>query len=339
MEYQKTHNYKILKTYTPEEIKAHGNDEFFLDEEVTDKRIKLRRAHILNKIGYQCVHSGCELRDFHFGLGIDKGGGLHLDLYGYDQDDELVMVTIDHKKPKSKGGKDKISNYEPMCKPHNEMKANEHNFNRNFVDLTTIYPDHEIHTNNYLIKKSILTQDEMDVLVKRDHPVTNPYLNYFVVGKEYVSLVKKGEGVMMSNHPSETMTNQDFINQAYGDVIIFGLGLGMIVLPLLKDKDIKSITVIEYDEGVIDAVGNILKTHDPDNKLTIIQGDAFQYHEKINPKVRRFDTIYFDIWIAIDEEVFSEMEHLHDLYRGFLRSNLSYIHSWCYELKGEFIKK
>lgn len=213
-----------------------------------------------------------------------------------------------------------------------------HNFNRSFVDLVTVYPDSEIDTPNYSIKKTIITQDGIDILAKLNSPVVNPYISYFEVGKEHVSLIKKGEGVMMSDHPSETMTNQDFINQAYGDVIIFGLGLGMIILPLLGDKDIKSITVIEYDSGVIDAVGNILKAHDLDDKLTIIQGDAFKYHESIDSETNSFDTIYFDIWIGIDADAIGEMEYLHDLYKDFLKSESSYINSWCYELKGEYIK-
>lgn len=122
--YLKTHNYDIVKTYTPEEIKAHGDKEFFYDKEVTPKKIKLWRAKVLNQIGYQCVEDDCNLKDFHFGLGIDKGGGIHLDLYGYDDEGDLVMITLDHIRPKSKGGSNDISNFAPLCKPHNEMKAN-----------------------------------------------------------------------------------------------------------------------------------------------------------------------------------------------------------------------
>lgn len=338
-EYLKTHNYKILKTYTIKEIKAHGNADSFLDPDVTDKKIKLRRAQILNQIGYQCCEHNCGLKDFYFGLGIDKGGGIHLDLYGIDQDGDDVMITIDHIKPKSKGGKDVINNFRSMCKVHNEMKANEHNFNRKFKDLLKIYPDTEMISQNYRIYKRIQTQEDIDSFKKNGGVLAEKYLKHFVVGEEHVFLYKRGEGVMMSTHQTETMSNQDFINQAYGDVIIFGLGLGMIIFPLLDDKDIKSITIVEHDSGVIDMVGKIIKEHDKGNKVTIIQGDAFQYHEKINPMVRRFDTIYFDIWIKINEEAFAEMEMLHELYRKCMRSNVSYMSSWCYELKDEYINK
>lgn len=121
----KTHKYKMLKTYTVEQIKAYGNEEFFLDPEVTDKKIKLRRAKILLELGLKCSNEECAVKDFYFGLGVDKGGGIHLDLYGIDQDGEDIMMTIDHIKPKSKGGKDHISNYATLCKICNEIKSND----------------------------------------------------------------------------------------------------------------------------------------------------------------------------------------------------------------------
>lgn len=333
-EYLKTHKYKILKTYMPDEIKAYGDKEYFYDKEVTKRKIKLWRAKVFNKIGYQCVEDGCNLTDFHFALGEDRGGGIHLDLYGYDQEGDLVMVTLDHSKPKSKGGKNKVKNYQPLCKPHNEMKGNDYNWNRQFKDLNIIYPDKEIHSKNYMITKSVLTQEDHDTLINLGGKIFEMYGSELKVGKRYVQLVKKDEGVMMSDHETETMSNQDFINQAYGDVLIFGLGLGMIVFPLLMDDDISSITIVEQDEGVIDMVGKILKQHDYDNKVKIVHGDAFKYHKELKAD-DSFDTIYFDIWIKIEEESIAEMDRLHDLYRKYTRSNVSYINSWCYELKDE----
>jgi len=337
-EYLKTHNYDIVKTYTPEEIKAHGDKEYFYDKEVTEKRIKLWRARILNKIGYQCVEDNCELHDFHFGLGIDKGGGIHLDLYGLDEQGDLVMITLDHIKPKSKGGKNEVSNYQPMCKPHNEEKADNHNFKRQFKDLNLIYPDEPMVTQNYMIYKKKLTEKERDEFENLGGVLADKYLEYFAVGEQYVLLDKRGEGVMMSDHPSETMSNQKFINQAHGHVLIFGLGLGLIIFPLLMDDDIESITVIEKDRGLIQAVGDIIKEHDYENKLNIIEGDAFEYHNKTHI-IQKYDAIYFDIWIRIDEDAFKEMDQLHDLYRKFMKGSSSYIDSWCYEMKDDYFKK
>ena len=134
MDNQKTHNYDILKTYTIDEIKALGDAESFIDDEIAEgRKIKLRRAKIYHKLGCECIEPGCQLRNFHYAVGLDKGTGIHLDLYAYDQDDELVMMTVDHIKPKSKGGRNVIENYQPMCMPHNKVKSNKHNFKRKFI--------------------------------------------------------------------------------------------------------------------------------------------------------------------------------------------------------------
>jgi hypothetical protein len=68
----------------------------------------------------------------------------------------------------------------------------------------------------------------------------------------YVRLVKKGEGVMMSDTPMERNTNYHILDKANGDVLIFGLGIGLIILPLLRKENVKSITVVELYQDLID---------------------------------------------------------------------------------------
>lgn len=47
----------------------------------------------------------------------------HFNLYGI-KDGREVMMTKDHIYPKSKGGKNILENYQPMCKECNETKSN-----------------------------------------------------------------------------------------------------------------------------------------------------------------------------------------------------------------------
>ena len=85
-----------------------------------DYTINTKRAKIFYKKGSICVNCGVE--GTFFALERDKGGGIHLDLYGLI-DKEEVLITIDHIVPKSKGGVNKIINYQTMCKICNESKA------------------------------------------------------------------------------------------------------------------------------------------------------------------------------------------------------------------------
>lgn len=49
--------------------------------------------------------------------------GYHFNLYAIDGDGKEVLMTKDHIMPKSKGGKDSISNFETMCITCNMLKG------------------------------------------------------------------------------------------------------------------------------------------------------------------------------------------------------------------------
>lgn len=48
----------------------------------------------------------------------------HLNLYGFNESGDEILMTKDHIKAKSKGGRNIISNYETMCFPCNFEKGN-----------------------------------------------------------------------------------------------------------------------------------------------------------------------------------------------------------------------
>jgi hypothetical protein len=121
-------------------------------------------------------------------------------------------------------------------------------------------------------------------------------------------------GVIMSNTPMEKNTNREIICWANGDVFIAGLGIGLIVLPIQEKEDVKSITVLEKYPEIIELVGNQLPLN---NKVKIIQGDVFEHEFS---KGTKFDTIYFDIWDYVNEDVYKEeMLPLKKKYRKYKR--------------------
>lgn len=67
----------------------------------------------------------CGLKATHFALesNIPKENP-HLNLYGIDENGEEVLFTKDHIHPKSKGGKNSLSNLQTMCHPCNNFKSN-----------------------------------------------------------------------------------------------------------------------------------------------------------------------------------------------------------------------
>lgn len=132
---------------------------------------------------------------------------------------------------------------------------------------------------------------------------------------DYIKLIVNGE-LMMSNTPMEKRTSWDFVTTAEGDVLICGLGIGLVILPLLESEKVKSITVVEKYQDVIDCVLPQIKSYDKQNKLKVICEDCFEYNTK-----ERFDTIFIDIWASINRDVYEEeMKPLKNKYKKFLRA-------------------
>ena len=194
---------------------------------------------------------------------------------------------------------------------------------REFIEINDFYPDILV-SENYIVYKQILTEDHLELC--HDN-VGELYKDKVKIGKEYLFLLHQNlQKTMMSNHESETITNQKFIDYALGDVLIFGLGLGLIIFPLLKDKHINRIVVVEVDEGLIEIISPIILKHDIYSKVEIINGDAFNWVTD-----EKFDTIYFDIWHTIDGKSFKEMNELSEKFISNLKPD-GWMDSWCSEL-------
>lgn len=124
-----------------------------------------------------------------------------------------------------------------------------------------------------------------------------------------------GSELMMSDTDAEWFSNQSVLYHANGDVLVAGLGLGMILHPLLQNPAVRSVTVVEKYTDVIALVAPSLESP----KLTIVEGDIFTLPL---PKGTTWDTIYFDIWPDITEDNLPEMTRLKRRFaRRLRRSN------------------
>lgn len=142
---------------------------------------------------------------------------------------------------------------------------------------------------------------------------------------EYVRLVSRRECVM-SDTPMEKKTNEDFVRNAHGNVLIGGLGIGLIILAIQDKEDVKQITVVEKNREVIELVGKQLPLN---FKVNIVNDDVFEYKPLI-----KYNTIYMDIWNYINEDVYNkQMKPLISKYRKYLvpksEDEYRYIDCWC----------
>lgn len=118
--------------------------------------------------------------------------------------------------------------------------------------------------------------------------VRQQWENVVVPGTYHALITPEGE-TMMSTTQMEYRTNKDFVEGAGGDVLVMGLGLGMLIQPLLANPRVKTLTIVEKEPSVIQLVAPHYQHHG--DRLTIIQGDAFTYEPS-----KGYDWVYHDIW-------------------------------------------
>lgn len=144
-------------------------------------------------------------------------------------------------------------------------------------------------------------------------------LSYTREGR-YVRLHLKGSGVVMSDTRVEKFSNLDVVSNAVGDVLVAGLGIGLIVVPIALKAGVTSVTVIEKSPDVIALVEPHLRKHlgDAAAKLTVIQADIFDFKPA---KGQKWEIIWFDIWPDICGDALPEIAKLKQRFKGRVRRN------------------
>lgn len=165
-----------------------------------------------------------------------------------------------------------------------------------------------------------------DITVERDDFRTG-----ILKGTKIQLLVEHGAGVVMSNTEMERRTNYEIVRQAHGDVLIGGLGIGMIIFEVMEKQEVKSVTILEKNEEVIELMRGL-----PFNeKVTVVHADVFEWRGNDI----KFDTVYMDIWNAVNNDIYEkEMKPLKQKCRKMMISKKEnpnrYISCWAeYEAK------
>jgi spermidine synthase len=114
------------------------------------------------------------------------------------------------------------------------------------------------------------------------------------------------------------------LDHALGNVLIAGLGLGLILPAILAKPEVEKVTVIEKEMDVIQLVRPSLFKVQGSSKLLIIHDDIFTWRP---PRYRRlnffedvrqeFDTIYFDIWPDYGLDNLPEIARLHQAFKSY----------------------
>jgi spermidine synthase len=141
----------------------------------------------------------------------------------------------------------------------------------------------------------------------------------FVPEGRYARLRVNG-GVMMSDTRMEQVSNLEAVHRATGDVLIAGLGLGLILIPILRLERVSSVTVIEKYADVMALVQGPIRQRVGERaaaKLHVINADIFEWRPP--QRGRQYDAIYFDIWPDICVDNLAEITKLRRAFASYLR--------------------
>lgn len=130
--------------------------------------------------------------------------------------------------------------------------------------------------------------------------------NYGVRGYKYFEVTKqipvtsleikdaKIWWVWMVDDPPHWWSMQDYARNSIGNVLVAGLGLGLVVHELLDKSDVDSITVVERNKDVIDLISPLLPKAEG-VKFQIINKDFYDF---IHESEEDFDRIIVDLWTS-----------------------------------------
>ena len=132
-----------------------------------------------------------------------------------------------------------------------------------------------------------------DIIVDENDSYIEKYcIGYFDKKVNVLALSYKND-IWMNISPNEIITMQPSIDEAFGNVLVLGLGLGYYPFMVSLKSQVSSITVVEKDENIIKIFkDNIYKYFPYKNKIKIVHADAFDY---IKTHLD-FDYCFVDLW-------------------------------------------
>ena len=120
-------------------------------------------------------------------------------------------------------------------------------------------------------------------------------IGYFDQKFSYLALTQ-GNNIWMSLNPNEIETMKPYVQRGKGNVLVLGLGMGYVPYMLAIKEEVKSVTIIEKDQEVIDIFNKLIWPNFPNkNKIKIIKDDAVKFVQK-SQKSPQFDYIFADLW-------------------------------------------
>lgn len=138
-----------------------------------------------------------------------------------------------------------------------------------------------------------------------------PQVGFFETEFRYPAVLENGR-IWMTVTPNEIETMKEPVEQAFGHVLTFGLGLGYYAYMVSEKENVESVTVVESNADVISLFRNhILPQFKNARKIKIVQADAFEF-ARTRMSAGKYDFVFTDLWHDVSDgiELYSKMKRV-----------------------------
>ncbi len=148
-----------------------------------------------------------------------------------------------------------------------------------------------------------------------------PQLGYFTKDFSFPAIYENNR-LWMSVTPNEINTMKKPIDEAFGNVLTFGLGLGYFSYMASLKENVKTVTIVEKNQEAIDLFKqHILPKFKTDFKITIIKNDAYDFLKTMNDST--YDYVFVDIYHDASDGLLV-YNHFKEMETKFLKTKFSY---------------
>ncbi|MNI31441.1 Polyamine aminopropyltransferase [compost metagenome] len=115
--------------------------------------------------------------------------------------------------------------------------------------------------------------------------------------------VLENDRIWMTITPNEIETMKEAVDQAFGHVVTFGLGLGYYAYMVSEKDNVDSITIVDSNEDVIHLFTQyILPQFSNAHKVNIIRADAFEFASQ-HLTLGKYDFVFTDLWHDVSDGI------------------------------------
>ncbi len=266
----------------------------------------------LNKIDYDRLNELKQIFDnnykllkylhnylFYYDLAIDKK--LMNELKEYNLKDEysfyLLLINVLNLDIEDNEQKQFLDEY--LLNSIKALDVNEYKLDEYYKNIQI----NEINSSNWKFEKHKympyqgFIYDDIEVLNSNKEKAA---LGFFKEEFEYLRVLENGVE-WMSVTPNEINTMKKPIQNAFGRVVTFGLGLGYFAYHTSRKENVKEVIIVEQDKNVINLFKeNILNKFEYKNKIKIVEMDAFDYFKNYQDYDYLFIDLYHDVSDGIE---------------------------------------